>query len=469
MESLTRTTRDWLSLKVLMPFSHLQQMARPSLRPFRVAFYEGLRFRREAGAWGLDQKREWMLRRLRVVVRKAYHETDYYRAVFDRIGFDPQADFSFEDFSRLPALDREDVHRAGKRMVSEAVPKDQLRKDATGGSTGVPTTIWLGPEEWGWRESATEHFMQRLGLPSGSRTGLFWGHHLDPASSNSLRDRIHSLTYNTRWFDCFRLSPQVFENYHQELEQWRPACVIAYASALGAFAEYLLESGQRPSYPTGRLVTGAEKLMPHHRQAIEAVFKAPAHERYGGRDAGCIGYQMNSPGFGPDFEPGFEVDWANVLVEPESGEMESPILVTKLHADAMPMLRYRVGDLGRFPAGSGPGRPTFALREVVGRVTDKLYLPDGRWIHGNQLPHLMKDYPVREFMLVQRPNYSVELMIVPRNGFNSDSRRKIEETINLNLPGLDVQIEMVERVPRTKANKWRVVVSEVKSGREVTA
>jgi hypothetical protein len=73
----------------------------------------------------------------------------------------------------------------------------------------------------------------------------------------------------------------------------------------------------------------------------------------------------------------------------------------------------------------------------------------------------MKDHPVREFMLLQRPDYSVQLMIVPKNGFREESRRQIENVVTANLPGLEVKVELVEQVPRTRANKWRPVVSEV--------
>jgi hypothetical protein len=53
-------------------------------------------------------------------------------------------------------------------------------------------------------------------------------------------------------------------------------------------------------------------------------------------------------------------------------------------------------------------------------------------------------------------------MIVPKNGFGEESRRKIENIVTANLPGLDVKVELVEQVPRTRANKWRPVVSEVR-------
>jgi phenylacetate-CoA ligase len=249
----------------------------------------------------------------------------------------------------------------------------------------------------------------------------------------------------------------VLEKYHQEFEAWKPACIVAYASAAGHLAEYILERGYKPSYPTRCFVTGAEKLMPAHREAITAAFNRPLHERYGSRDAGLMAFQYD-----PEQTLDFETDWVNLLVEPETSDALSPMLITKLHADAMPMLRYRIGDVGRFPEGSKPGHPALVLHEIAGREGARLWLPDGRWVMGQELPHMLKDFPVREFMCVQSADYSVQLQIVPRNGFSEENKQRILDTLGVNLPGLDVKIVLLEAIPRTAANKWLPVVSEVK-------
>jgi phenylacetate-CoA ligase len=163
----------------------------------------------------------------------------------------------------------------------------------------------------------------------------------------------------------------------------------------------------------------------------------------------------------------YTVDWSQTLVEPELPQAESPILVTKLQADAMPMLRYRIGDTGRFSPDSKPGHPTFVLPDVLGRILDRILLPDGRWVTGIEVPHLLKDYPVREFLFLQRQDHSVELQLVPQEDFDEDSMRSILRLLSANLPGLRIQIELKESVQRTRSNKWRSVISEVKSESEV--
>jgi len=452
---------DSLSLHVLTPFSRLHRSARSSTRPTQQAFDEGLRFRRETASWDNERRVRWILERLRTTVRRAYEETVYYRELFDGIKFDPYKNFDFSDFATLPVLTRDDVHKAGSKLLASSVPPDQISKDSTGGSTGVPTELWVGPNERGWRDSGMERFFEILGVREGSRTALLWGHHLDPKAPDTLRERYQAFVSNTRWFDSLRLSSATLDEYHHELERFRPALIIAYASTLGHLAEHILARGYKPNYPTHCLVTGAEKLWSRHRQLIEKAFGRPVHERYGSRDAACLGVQLD-----PTQTLAYTLDWANTLVEPETQEAESPILVTKLQADAMPMIRYRIGDIGRFSPDSKTGHPTFVLPDVMGRVVDRISLPAGGWVTGLEIPHLLKDYPVREFLFLQRQDHSVELQIVPQKDFDDDSLREIRDILAANLPGLPIQIELKESVVRTKSNKWRPVISEVKSNVE---
>lgn len=460
---LDRTIQDLLSGKVLMPLMRLQRAIRPDRRPVARSYREGMEFRRASCSWSEDRKREWILNRLRFSVRRAYEDTSYYQELFKGIGFDPYAKFGFDDFARLPLLEKGDVQIAGQRLVTSTVSLAQLKKDSTGGSTGVPTEIWRGREEEGWTESGMAYFYRQMGIPPGARRGNLWGHHLDPVANDGLLNRFLSYASNTRWFDCFRMSPDILERYHEELERFHPAWILAYASALGHLAEHILERGYRPSYPTLCFVTGAEKLLPTHRKLIEKAFGRPVHEQYGGRDVGLMGFQLF-----PNDTQDFTIDWANVFIEPGTSGPDADILVTKLHADGMPMIRYRIGDVGLFPTGSAPGHPSFILREILGRTTDRIWLPNGKWVHGLHFPHFMSKYPVREFMYLQRPDYSVDLKIVTKTSYTEDSQKQIEAMLAANLPGLDVRITIVDKIPKTKAGKWRPVVSEVNSDRSGT-
>jgi phenylacetate-CoA ligase len=441
---------------IFQPLYRLRRRGSRAGRAALRAFSEGMAFRRTVERWSDEQRDEWVLRRLRHVLRTAAAELPFHAVRMRAAGFDPAAPFGFKDFARLPVLERHELREQGESLILPGLPTKHVRRDSTGGSTGEPTVIWTGPEERGWRESGSAYFLGRLGLRRGMRQAMLWGHHLDPVASSRLADRLRTAIDNARWYDCLRLSPEVLRQYHRNLQQWRPRYIIAYASALATLAHEVEQTGEAPAYPTHALITGAEKLLPQQREQIERVFRRAVHERYGSRDVGLVAFQVGRTAHA------YDIDWANLLVEPETDEPQSPILVTKLHADAMPLIRYRIGDIGRFPDGSRPGHPATQLHEVVGRDVDRIWLPERGWVHGLTFPHLFKDYPVAEFQVRQSLDYSVTVSLVIRQGFREDTADAIYRLLRANLKGVPLSIAIVDHIPRTASGKLRPVVSEVR-------
>jgi phenylacetate-CoA ligase len=457
------TGRD-LAGRAVLAAMDVSRSLRPALRESERHYAAGRRFRRLAAGWGDARRSMWILDRLRHVVRGAAH-TPFYRDRFRSVGFDPASDFTFDDVARIPILERTDVIDHAESMRTGLVAAHQLRRDSTGGSTGIPLAYWSGPEERGWRLSGQHVFLEGIGIPRWASTAFLWGHHIDKAERDSWRDRVRDALTSRRWFDCFRMSPEVLLDYHRELTRFRPACLVAYASALDALASVLIENGLTATYPTARLVTGAEKLWPAQRERIERAFPVPVHERYGSRELGQIAGQHD-----PSRTLDLDVDWANVLVEPEGPSGVEPIIVTKLHADAMPFIRYRIGDVARFPAGSQPGHPVFHLEDVLGRSVDGLHTPDGRWLNGLGIPHLLKDFAIREFQVLQHADFSVQVFLVPASGYTAAEGDRVLGILAGNLPGLSFRIEAVPDIPRSGSGKWRPVMTHaVPRGRPGTS
>lgn len=444
---------DKIALSVIRPAHHGLLRLHPRHQPVQRAYAEGLRFRAQSEAWAEDRKRAWVLGRLREVLRQAAEESAFYRDRFRECGFDPRASFDFAEFASIPPLTRADIHDSGPAMLQRSVRARDRQEMRTGGSTGRPVTILTGPRERGWRKSGSDWAMTRLGVPPGTRKALLWAHHLDPVASTSMRDRLKDFADNRRWFDCLRLSPETLGEHHSGLESYRPACLIAYSSALAELAEFLEQRGITPQYPTVCSVTGAEKLYAHQRALIERVFAVPVYERYGSRDVGDMAFETR--------QRELVVDWPLVLVEPGGAGPFAPILVTKLQADAMPMIRYEIGDVARFPRGLSAGKPAFSLHEVGGRVVDRISMPGGQWVHGCIFPHLLKDYPIQDFQIHQHRDFSVRVRVVPRGEMEEGHVREIRKTLEANLPGTPISIETAVEIERPGASKWRPVTSDI--------
>lgn len=450
---------DAAAIHLTLPALRVVAARKAATRHDARYYDEGRAFRRASHDWPTERRLDWILAALRAAVRRAAR-APYYRAMFDRVGFDAARDFTFDDFATLPVLERADVQAHRDALVPADAVRDELTLNATGGSSGVPVELFMGPQERGWRASGADHAMWTIGVEPGRRRAYLWGHHLDPVAVDTLKARVLNSALNQRWFECLRLSPETLRGYHDALQRYRPRCLVAYASALHALAAAIDEQRlEAPRYPTRRFVTGAEKLFAEQRALIARVFDVPLHERYGSRDVGDVGFQY-APGQSLDYT----IDWALVMVEPASTERESDIIVTKLQADGMPMLRYRTDDVGVFPDRSRPGAPCFVLHEVLGRRTDRIMRPQGGWVSGLHFPHLLKDVGVNDFRVEQAADYSVTVSVVLKDPAQRDALDRIEANLAGNLPDVPVTVVAVDDIPKTRANKWRPVVTHVTPG-----
>jgi phenylacetate-CoA ligase len=268
--------------------------------------------------------------------------------------------------------------------------------------------------------------------------------------------------HNHRWYDCFRSSSSWLEAVGGDLEAYTPDIIVAYVSAISSLASYLDEQGRECKSVRRAIVVGAEKLHSHQRSLIEKVFGVPVYERYGSRDVGQIAVQLNNS----DNE--LTVDWPNIMVQSDTDDRVGSILVTKLHADGFPMLRYRIGDLGHFPAARKVVDPVFRILEVVGRRVDAVLLRNGARVSGLLFPHLMKDYPIREFTIHQAADLSVAITIVPNDRYTEGSEQDLLKTLGATLPTLPLTLTKTSAIKKSPSNKWRPVSSDAIKASEST-
>ena len=95
---------------------------------------------------GENRLKESQKNGLKRILIHAYETTDYYKDLFTRCRLDP---FNFKDVSeleKLPLLDKNIIKKNVSRMISSRVPKVDLLKDSTGGSTGVPLEFYRDRE-----------------------------------------------------------------------------------------------------------------------------------------------------------------------------------------------------------------------------------------------------------------------------------------------------------------------------------
>jgi phenylacetate-CoA ligase len=244
--------------------------------------------------------------------------------------------------------------------------------------------------------------------------------------------------------------------------------MVAYANGAGALARFVNDRGLRDWSPIP-VLTGAERLLPHDRAAIEQAF-GPAFDTYGCREVMMIGSECEA-------HDGMHTAMENMIVElivrapdgairaarpGESGE----VVVTDLHNLACPMIRYVTGDVAvaRGDARCACGRGLVRIGPIEGRVTETLHDGQGRPVSGlvfNIVLGVIGGF-AKAFQVVQRLDRSVVFKVVPFQGDVVPPREAkiIRDYVEKYLPGVPVTIEVVRDIPLTAAGKRHPVVVE---------
>lgn len=397
---------------------------------------------------------------LRGFISYAYEHVPYYRRVMDEHGIRPQTVQSAADLQRFPYLTKDDVRRHFQEL--QALPRpSRTQTISTGGSTGTPATVLVSMESHGFAEAARLRAHRWFGLEPGAREMVLWGSPIE-LGRQSLWREARDRFLNSRLISAFDLSDRALARYTELIHRYRPEKLYGYASALAYVAAYLLKSGRTVSDDWPKAIfTTAEPLLPYQRRAIQEGFHCDVAVEYGSRDAGLVAHECPAGRL--------HINAERMVVEIAEDEQfgapgKGEIVVTNLLSTAMPLIRYRTGDIGQLdPANCTCGRNLPLLSYVEGRRTDFLVTPSGRVTHALAIIYPIREAPgVIEFQVVQETLQKIVIRLVTESSFTEDHCKMLIKKARLALgDDVEVEVERVPTIPRLPSGKFRYVISGV--------
>lgn len=400
------------------------------------------------------------LRKLVTLLKHAQAHSPYYTELFRTAGLDPDRVRSVADLQVLPPLSKTDLIAHRDRMVSSRHAIADLNLNSTGGSTGL-TVNFYQDRNWLVHQVAGGQFFDSLaGWRPGARTAYLWGAPSDnDRAKEGWKAHVKAVLSNTRVYDSFDMSATRMARYHEQLTKFRPDVMVCYAGSVHLFAQYLLEQKLRPAYPLKSIVTSAETLTDAMRTTIESAFQVPVFNRYGSREVGVIGAEC-------DAHAGLHVNELDMVVEATPGpDGHGELLVTNLNNFGMPLIRYRIGDVGQIDtAPCRCGRAGARITRLFGRSSDFFTNTEGRKIHGEYFTHLFYGLDgIARFQLVQETLSEFQLKIVrnPDHWQDSTERFLRDELRKVFGDSMQLQIDHVDGIPATASGKFRFTISKV--------
>lgn len=410
--------------------------------------------------WAPEQLQALQLARLRALLNAANDDVPYYRELFARLRFDPNAVNGVADLRALPLLDKATI-----RANTQALKHRHARKLArfnTGGSSGEPLIFYIGAERVSHDVAAKWRATRWWGVDIGDPEVVVWGSPIEVGAQDRIR-RWRDRLLRTELLPAFEMSETKLDQFIAAIRRRRPRMLFGYPSALAHIAQHaekrgiaMNDLGIRVAFVT------SERLYEHQRECIGRAFGCKVANGYGGRDAGFIAHECPAGGMhitaediivellGPDGNP---------VPEGAAGE----IVVTHLATRDFPFIRYRTGDVAAMDTSTrcACGRGLPLLKELQGRTTDFVMATDGTVMHGLALIYVVRDLPgVEAFKIVQESLQRTTVQLVVNPSFDHAMRPKIVAGFRQRLgQEVDIDVQFVERIAAEKSGKFRYVIS----------
>ncbi|MBX3129906.1 MAG: phenylacetate--CoA ligase family protein [Polyangiaceae bacterium] len=394
-----------------------------------------------------------LVRRRRArLVRRAFADVPYYRALYRGAGFDERRVASAESFAQLPLLTKGALKSDGSAMLSRRAPSaSRLLERRSSGSTGSPVRVFFDPLMELPRRAQELRVLAAHGVrPWHTQLVLDAPAHMAPRPFLMQRLGVWRRIPYPVW-----LSPEAALD---EVERLAPDVVhgvLAGVRMLALAAEARGGFRFRPH----RILTRGELLDSQTRWFIENALGAPVVDFYATEETGMIAWECPS-------RSGYHIDTDLVFVEivredgsPAPAGEVGEIVLTNLYQHTQPIIRYRVGDLGAIERSPCPcGRSLPLLTQLRGRKLDFLITPAGELRDPFRVMAVFEHVSgVRWFRVTQLELDRVDVALGYESGLTSEEKRATHRHILRELSellGADMKFEVRD------AGEFKVEIGE---------
>ncbi len=389
-------------------------------------------------------------KKLRALVNTVYEYSPFYRKKFKELGIHPSDIRKLEDITKLPFTTKNDL-RENYPFGLFAVPLSQVvRFHASSGTTGKPTVVGYTENDIRvWIESLCRGLVS-CGVTSDDIMQISYGYGLFTGGLgfHYAAERIGATVIPISAGNTAR---QV--ELMKDLGTTVIACTPSYMLYL---TEYASQMGVNIAEDTNLKmgIFGAEPWSEETRKRIERKTGIIAYDVYGTSE-------LSGPLFTECVERcGLHI-WADhfliEVVDPETGEQLSEgergeLVVTTLSKEAMPLIRWRTGDITYIETDKcACGRTHPRIMRILGRADDMIIVR-GVNVFPSQIEHVLMQIPEvgEHYMIIldRKPDGLDEMTIQ----VELSDKVKIDKTSDI----LELERKIAEKLKST-LNVWAKV------------
>lgn len=420
---------------------------RPLLGPLVLADARALRL---SDRWSRNELESFQARKLSRLLRVVESRVPVLRELYAHAGADLGGGGRELRIEALPVLTKQRIREWGCSFAASGLSFGPRRVSWTGGSTGEPLRVTKNLASVAMGEASLLRFRRWHGIGLGVRGAI--------VKSVGRATRLGGLGLRlerTVSLGAFQSGLDGWRAVARRLQAWAPDYVTGYPSTLGELAEACDGMSIGPC----TVVATGETMLPEQRERLQRVFGGRVIQYYGSNEVTGVAFECE--------QGRLHVNEEHVILE-VIDEMGRPVLgehgrvvVTDLDNDAMPFVRYELGDLATLSTDPCDcGRSSRVLASLEGRVQDRLIGPDGKVLSAIFFAARFRGLRrVKRYQIEQLAPTRIVLRYV---GDSPEARGEVEQVaaeIGERLGSVvAVEIVRVEEIPLSARGKRRLVI-----------
>ncbi|HEY3382162.1 MAG TPA: hypothetical protein VGK32_10370 [Vicinamibacterales bacterium] len=397
--------------------------------------------------------------KVRRLVAYASEAVPYYRELFGRCGIRADRIRDCRALTGVPVLTKSVILENEGRLLA-APFRSRVFPRKTGGSTGMTLHFTKDGSALAANDAVMYRCYAWYGIGIGDRQARFWG--VPVTAAPRWREKVKDAIGNRIRISAFDISDSSCRTTYRRMLRFAPDYIYGYTTAIYGFSLTAKRLGfNLAALPLKAVICTAEKMYPHHRTLLEDSFSCPVVDEYGSSENGVIAFQC-ARGRMHMMSDHLVIEFLGRDGKPVGPGELGTIVITDLSGYAMPLIRYEIGDMGRYSDESCGCGVSLPIMEIVeGRVEDFIRTESGTLIHAAYLCYTLKDDAIREFKMRQKALNSFVIQIVRSPSFSEGTEARVERNVRSALgQAVDIKFDYVDRIEREASGKLRYFVSE---------
>lgn len=408
-----------------------------------------------------DEITATQLQRMQQTLNHVYNNVPFWKKSFDNHGVQPNDLKTLDDLAKFPFMKKNDF-RDNYPYGLMAVPmRDVVRIHASSGTTGKPTVVGYTKNDIDMWATAVARSLVAAGVTENDIVHIAYGYGLFTGGLGAHygAEKLGAMV--------IPISGGMTTRQIQTIYELKPTAMMVTPSYMLNIAENIKKQGLDPRATSIRVgVFGAEPWTNEMREYIETTMDMQATDIYGlsevigpGVAQECVeskdGLTIWEDLFYPEI---IDSETGKVLPDGEQGEL----VFTSLLKEALPVIRYRTGDITRLLPGTA--RSMRRIDKIVARCDDMIILR-GVNIYPSLLeeqilkvPGLSSNYLIERYRSGPLDQLRIRVepsdMTADRNALCRALMYNIKSGIGASV---DVIIEDPNTLPRSEGKATRVI------------